>query len=77
MNFQMFKLDFEKANETVIKLPRIIGSLKKDKSSRKTSPSALLSTPKPLTVKSSGPLEASLQPKLVKVMEFQLSYFKS
>ena len=28
-------------------------------------------------VKSSGPQEASLQTKLVKVMEFQLSYFKS
>ena len=30
-----------------------------------------------LNVKSSGPLEASLQTKLVEVMEFQLSYFKS
>ena len=28
-------------------------------------------------VKSSGPQEASLQTKLVEVMEFQLSYFKS
>ena len=28
-------------------------------------------------VKSSGPYEASLQTKLVEVMEFQLSYFKS
>ena len=28
-------------------------------------------------VKSSGPLEASLRTKLVEVMEFQLSYFKS
>ena len=28
-------------------------------------------------VKSSGPWEASLQTKLVEVMEFQLSYFKS
>ena len=46
----MFKLDLEKANETVIKLQRSIGSLKKYKSSRKTSTSALLSTSKPLTV---------------------------
>ena len=30
-----------------------------------------------LNVKSSGPQEASLQTKLVEVMEFQLSYFKS
>ena len=29
------------------------------------------------SVKSSGPLEASLRTKLVEVMEFQLSYFKS
>ena len=28
-------------------------------------------------VKSTGPYEASLQTKLVEVMEFQLSYFKS
>ena len=50
MNFQMFKLDFEKAEEPEIKLPTSIGSLKKHKSSRKTSTSALLTTPKPLTV---------------------------
>ena len=49
MNFQMFKLDLEKAEEAAIKLPSI-GSLKKQESSRKTSTSALLSTPKPLTV---------------------------
>ena len=30
-----------------------------------------------LEVKSSGPYKASLQTKLVEVMEFQLSYFKS
>ena len=29
MNFQMFKLDFEKAEEPEIKLPTSIGSLKK------------------------------------------------
>ena len=50
MNFQMFKLDLEKAEEPEIKLPTFIGSLKKHESSRKTSPSALLTTPKPLTV---------------------------
>ena len=46
----MFKLDFEKAREPEIKLPTSVGSSKKQKSSRKTSTSALLSTPKPLTV---------------------------
>ena len=33
--------------------------------------------PESWSVKSSGPQEASLQTKLVQVMEFQLSYFKS
>ena len=50
MNFQMFKLDLEKAEEPEIKLPTSSGSLKKHKSSRKTSTSALLTMPKPLTV---------------------------
>ena len=49
-NFQMFKLDLEKAEELEIKLPTSVGSSKKQESSRKTSTSALLSTPKPLTV---------------------------
>ena len=46
----MFKLDLQKAEEPEIKLPTSIGSLKKDESSRKTSTSALLTMPKPLTV---------------------------
>jgi len=46
----MFKLDLEKAEETEIKLPTSAGSLKKQESFRKTSTSALLSTPKPMTV---------------------------
>ena len=41
-NFQMFKLDLEKAEEPEIKLPTSTGSLKKQESSRKTSISALL-----------------------------------
>ena len=49
-NFQMFKLVLEKAEEPDIKLPISAGSLKKQASSRKTSISALLTTPKPLTV---------------------------
>ena len=44
----MFNLDLEKAEEPEIKLPTSIGSLKKQESSRKTSTSALLTTPKPL-----------------------------
>ena len=41
---------FKKAEEPEIKLPTSAGSLKKQESSRKTSISALLSTPKTLTV---------------------------
>ena len=46
INFQMFKLDLEKTEEPEIKLPISAGSLKK----QKTSTSALLTMPKPLTV---------------------------
>ena len=46
----MFKLDLEKAEEPEIKLPTSAGSQKKQESSRKTSTSALLTMPKPLTV---------------------------
>src|SRR5574341_1163663 len=46
----MFKLDLEKAEELEIKLPTSVGSSKKQESSRKTSISALLTMPKPLTV---------------------------
>ena len=42
MNFQMFNLDLEKAEEPEIKLPTSAGSSKKQESSRKTSISALL-----------------------------------
>ena len=50
MNFQMFKLDLEKTEELEIKSPTSAGSWKKQESSRNTSISALLTTPKPLTV---------------------------
>ena len=50
MNFQIFKLVLEKAEEPEIKLPTSAGSWKKQESSRKTSTSALLAMPKPLTV---------------------------
>ena len=50
MNFQMLKLDLEKGEELEIKLPTSIGSQKKQKSYRKTSTSALLTTPKSMTV---------------------------
>ena len=42
-------LDLEKAEEPEIKLPTSVGSWKKQESSRKTSTSALLTMPKPLT----------------------------
>ena len=41
--------DFRKAEEPEIKLPTSAGSWKKEESSRKTSTSALLTMPKPLT----------------------------
>ena len=46
----LFKLDLEKAEESEIKLPTSVGSLKELRSSKKTSSSALLAMPKPLTV---------------------------
>ena len=45
-NFQLFKLDLEKAEELEIKLPTSAGSSKKQESSRKISTSALLTMPK-------------------------------
>ena len=52
MNHELpvFKLDLEKAEESEITLLTSIGSSKKWESSRKTSASALLTMPKPLTV---------------------------
>ena len=47
-NFQMFKVNLEKAEEPEIKLPTSVGSSKKQDNSRKTSTSPLLTTPKPL-----------------------------
>ena len=49
-NFQMYKLDLEKAEEREIKLTTFIGSQRKQGNSRKTSTSASLTTLKPLTV---------------------------
>ena len=46
----MFRLVLEKTEEPEIKLPTSAGSWKKQESSRKTSISALLTMPKPLTV---------------------------
>ena len=48
MNFQMFKLDLEKAEEPEIKLPTSVGSSEKQRSSRETSTSALLTILKTL-----------------------------
>ena len=49
MNFQMFKLDLEKAEKPDIKLPSV-GSSKKQENSRKSSTSASLTMLKPSTV---------------------------
>ena len=50
VNFQMFKLVLEKAEEPEMKLPTSAGSWKKQESSRKTPISALLTMSKPFTV---------------------------
>ena len=50
VNFHMFKLVLEKAEEQETKLLTSVGSSKMQESSRKTSISALLTMPKPLTV---------------------------
>ena len=46
----MYKLYLEKVKEPEIKLPTSVGSFKNQENSRKTSTSALLTMPKPLTV---------------------------
>ena len=46
----MYKLDLEKAEAPEIKLPTSLGSQRKQRNSRNTSTSALLTTLKPLTV---------------------------
>ena len=50
INFQMFRLVLEKAEEPEIKLSIFVGSLKKEQNSRNASTSASLTTLKPLTV---------------------------
>ena len=50
MDFLVFKLVLEKAEEPEIKLPTSTGSLEKQESSSRTSISTLLTMPKPLTV---------------------------
>ena len=60
-NFQMFKLDLEKAEEPEIKMPTSAGSSKKWECFRKTSISALLTMPKPLSVWPQQTVEYSLR----------------
>ena len=67
INFQMFKLDLEKAEEPEIKLLTSIGSSKKQESSRKISTSALLTMPKPLC----GPQQTE---KFLKRWEYQTTW---
>ena len=50
MNFQMVKVDFEKAKKLEIKLPTSVWSLKKQETSRKKPTSALWTMLKPLTL---------------------------
>ena len=72
MNFQMFKLDLEKAEEPEIKWPMSDGSSIKQESSRKTSISALSTVPKPLTV-----LIATNCGKFWKRQEYQTTWLAS
>ena len=72
MNFQMFKLVLEKAEEPEIKLPTSVGSLKKQDSSRKASTSSLLTELKPLTVWITTNFG-----KLFKRWEYQTTWFAS
>ena len=58
MNFQMFKMDLEKAEDTEVKLPTSL-TLKKQESSRETSISALLTMPKAFDCGSQQTLENS------------------
>ena len=69
MNFQMFKLDLEKAEESEIKLPTSVESSEKEESSRKTSTSVLLTMPKPLTV-----WTTTNSGKLLKRWEYQITW---
>ena len=48
--FQMFKLDLQNTEEPEMKLPTSTGSSKRQENFRKTSISAILTMPKPLTV---------------------------
>ena len=50
VNFQMFKLVLEKAEDPEIKFPTSVRSSKKQEILRKTYISALLTVPKPLIV---------------------------
>ena len=50
VNFQMFRLVLEKAEEPEVKLPTSTESSKKTREFQKKSTSALLISPKPLTV---------------------------
>ena len=59
MNFLMFKLVLEKAEEPEIKLPTSTGSWKKQENCRKASISALLTMSKLLTVGSPQTVENS------------------
>ena len=59
MNFHMFKLNLEKAEEPEIRLPTTAGPSKKQESSRKVFTSALLTTLKALTCGSQQTVENS------------------
>ena len=61
MNFQMFKLDLEKAEELEIKLPTSVGSSKKQESARKTSAAAAAAKSLQSCPTLCDPMDCSLQ----------------
>ena len=72
MNFQMFQLDLEKAEEPEIKLPTSAGSSKKQESSRKTSISALFDYAKAFDCVDHNKLW-----KIIQEMEYQTTWSAS
>ena len=72
VNFQVFKLVLEKAEEAEIKLPTSVGSLRKQESSRKTSTSALLDYSKAFDCVDHNKLW-----KILKVWEYQTTLLAS
>ena len=75
MNFQVFKLDLEKAEEPEIRLPTSAGSWKTQETFRKTSIHALLTMPK--NGQSTAQLPSSHNPSkvMLKILQSRLQHY--